>query len=259
MKLSIVIPAYNEAEIIEKTLAYLHSCLTIENISHELIVVDDHCIDKTARRVESAKKNYGSIRLVKNTMRPGFGNAVRTGLEYAKGEAVCIVMADGSDDPNDVVAYYKTLCEQKVDCVFGSRFMKGSVVIGYPIHKLILNRLVNFVIRVLFSIRYNDVTNAFKMYRREVIDGTQPFLSQHFNLTVEIPLKAIVRGFSFSVVPISWKQRKFGFSKLRIREMGSRYLFIVCYCFIEKWLSRGDYHRSASSIRVVAEKSAEHQ
>ena len=167
---------------------------------------------------------------------------MRAGLEAFRGDAVAIVMADGSDAPADVVRYYQKLAEG-YDCVFGSRFIEGSKVIDYPLHKLFLNRLANLFIRMLFRQRFNDFTNAFKMYRREVIAGLQPLLSHHFNLTVELPLKAIIRGYSFAVIPISWQNRKSGMSKLKIREMGSRYLFIVLYCLIEKQLSRGDYRR----------------
>ena len=149
---------------------------------------------------------------------------------------------DGSDAPADLIKCYRKLGEG-YDCVFGSRFIDGSEVIDYPIHKLILNRLANLLIRILFQQRFNDFTNAFKLYRREVIAGLQPILSHHFNLTVELPLKALIRGYSFAVVPISWQNRKAGISKLNIREMGSRYLFIVLYCLIEKQLSRGDYRR----------------
>jgi dolichol-phosphate mannosyltransferase len=109
--------------------------------------------------------------------------------------------------------------------------------------KLILNRAGNTFIRILFGLRYDDITNAFKLYRREVIDGLKPLLSHHFNLTVELPLKAIVRGYTYAVVPNTWINRNTGVSKLKIKEMGSRYLFIIFYCFIEKWLSRGDYHK----------------
>jgi dolichol-phosphate mannosyltransferase len=96
---------------------------------------------------------------------------------------------------------------------------------------------------MLFRHGYNDTTNAFKAYRRDVIETVQPLLSNHFNLTVELPLKAIVRGHTFRVVPISWTGRSAGRSKLGIREMGSRYLFIVLYVWLEHHLSRGDYLR----------------
>jgi dolichol-phosphate mannosyltransferase len=135
-----------------------------------------------------------------------------------------------------------------MDCVFGTRFSKESKVVGYPLLKLVLNRIANSFIRLLFGLRYNDMTNAFKLYRRHVIQGLQPILSHHYNLTVELPLKAIVRGYSYSVVPNSWTDRKQGVSKLKIKEMGSRYVFIILYCFIERWLSKGDYHRRVQQL-----------
>ena len=127
------------------------------------------------------------------------------------------------------------------ECVFGSRFMPGGQAIDYPKAKLLANRIVNTAIRYAFKIQCNDVTNAFKIYRREVIEGCRPFISPHFNLTVEIPLKAIIRGFSWTTIPISWRNRSKGVAKLKLREMGSRYFFIIAYLWLEKYFSRGDY------------------
>lgn len=244
MKLSVVIPAKNEEGAIDKTIKLLYSTLKKSNVSHELVIVDDYSTDNTWKKINFLRKEYPTISPVKNDFSPGYGMAVRKGLEKMSGDVVCIMMADGSDDPNDLVKYYGKLLETQTDCVFGSRFLRGSKVISYPLHKLVLNRLVNNFIRVLFSIPYNDVTNAFKMFRREVIEGLNPLLSRHFNLTVELPLKAIIRGYRYEVIPISWQQRKTGISKLKLREMGSRYMFIILYCFLEKWLSHGDYRRA---------------
>jgi len=158
------------------------------------------------------------------------------------GDAVTIVMADGSDDPEDVVAYQRLLAAG-YDCAFGSRFMTGSRVSNYPRFKFVVNRLVNLGIRLLFGHGYNDTTNAFKAYRREVIENVQPLLSHHFNLTVELPLKAVVRGHSYAITPISWRNRKTGLSQLHLQEMGSRYAFIILSVFLEHHLSRGDYRR----------------
>ena len=155
-------------------------------------------------------------------------------------------MADGSDDPRDVVLYHRVL-EAGYDCAFGSRFMPGASVHDYPKFKLLMNRIVNTGIRALFRHGYNDTTNAFKAYRREVIENLRPLLSHHFNMTVELPLKAITRGFSYAIVPTSWTNRAAGTSKLQLNEMGSRYLFIVLYVFLEDHLSRGDYRRPASA------------
>ena len=107
-----------------------------------------------------------------------------------------------------------------------------------------LNRLGNWFIQLLFRISCDDISNAFKMYRRSVIAGIQPLLAQHFNLTVELPLKSIVRGYRYAVVPNSWINRTRGASKFKIKEMGSRYFFIVLYCFLEKSLGKGDLQTS---------------
>jgi len=152
------------------------------------------------------------------------------------------MMADESDDCRDVTRYWEEL-HTGVDCVFGSRFIPGGGVIDYPRVKYVVNRLANLFVRLLFGHGLNDTTNAFKAYRREVIEGCKPILSPHFNITVELPLKAIVRGYTWSVIPITWRNRRSGVAKLKIREMGSRYFFIVAYVWLEKYFSRGDYRR----------------
>lgn len=242
LTLSLVIPAHNEADGIAPTLRAFAGRLRSEAIPFELVVVDDHSTDGTAAVLASLRDELPELRRVENPRSGGFGHAVLAGLEQFTGDAVCIVMADASDDPADVVTYYRRLLDG-YDCVFGSRFVRGATVVDYPRHKLLLNRMANLFIRVLFRLQLNDTTNAFKCYRREVIAGCQPLLSKHFNLTVELPLKAIVRGYSYTVVPINWYNRTTGVSKLKIKEMGSRYLFIIIYCFIEKWLVSKDYQK----------------
>jgi dolichol-phosphate mannosyltransferase len=242
MKLSVVIPAHNEADCIAGTVAALHERLTSESIPFEILVVNDHSTDDTEGELRRLAARFPEFRWVTNPRTGGFGMAIQAGLEAFAGDAACIVMADASDDPADVVVYYRKI-EEGYDCAFGSRFMRGCVVKDYPAAKLLLNRLANAFVKTIFGLSYNDVTNAFKCYRREVIAGVQPILSHHFNITVELPLKAIVRGYSYTIVPTNWYNRTSGVSKLKIKEMGSRYLFIVLYVMIEKLLSRGDYLR----------------
>jgi dolichol-phosphate mannosyltransferase len=242
MKLSVVIPAHNEEGSVGSTVEAIADALSAEAIEYEILVVDDGSTDGTASVIATLAERDPGVRGIPSPYRNGFGFAVRAGLERYTGDAVAIVMADGSDDPRDLVAYYRLLVAG-YDCALGSRFVHGSRVSDYPLVKLVINRLVNVGIRVIFGHGYNDTTNAFKAYRREVIDSVQPLISHHFNLTVEIPLKAIVRGHSYAIVPISWTNRASGTSKLRIQEMGSRYLFIILYVFFEHHLSRGDYRR----------------
>lgn len=240
--LSIVIPARDEEGCIGSTVEHLHLELRIQGVPHEIVVVDDGSTDGTWRILEAAAEKIPQLRPAKNPGPHGFGRAIQKGFEAVTGDAVVIMMADESDDCRDVVRYWHVLNEG-YDCVFGSRFMKGGGTIDYPRVKWMLNRMANLFIRLLFGIRLNDTTNAFKAYRKTVIDGCQPILSPHFNITVELPLKAIVRGYSWKVIPITWRNRRSGLAKLKIREMGSRYFFIVAYVWLEKSFSRGDYMR----------------
>jgi dolichol-phosphate mannosyltransferase len=241
VKLSVVIPAHNEETCIGRTVRILHAHLSAEQIDHEILVINDNSTDRTEEILVQLKKEIRSFRYLNNGPPHGFGLAVRRGLETYKGDAVAVYMADGSDRPEDLVEFFETLQRKQVDCVFGSRFIRGAKVVNYPVLKLVLNRVGNVFIQLVFGLRYNDVTNAFKLYRRHVIDGLKPFLSPHFNLTVELPLKAIVRGYSYAIVPNDWINRKIGESKFQVQEMGSRYFFIVFYCLIEKWFSSADY------------------
>jgi dolichol-phosphate mannosyltransferase len=245
LKLSVVIPAKDEEGCVVGTVQGVIGALLQANIPFEIIVVDDKSTDRTAQTITQKFAKDDRIRLIRNTGRSGFGMAVRAGIQVCTGDAVAVMMADASDSAEDLVRYYEVL-QQGYDCAFGSRFIRSSRVISYPKHKLIINRMANYFIRVLFGLRYNDTTNAFKCYRRHVVEAIQPLISPHFNLTVEMPLKAIVRGYSYGVVPISWTNRASGISKMKIKELGSRYLFIVLYLWLEKYLSRGDYYRPAS-------------
>jgi dolichol-phosphate mannosyltransferase len=247
LKLSVVIPAHNEAASIAPVLRTLCEHLEAAATPYEIVVVDDHSSDGTGDVVAGVSREYPGVRCVQNLNSGGFGFAVRAGLDAFLGDAIAIVMADGSDPPEDVVRCYRELAKG-YDCVFGSRFMRESRVVDYPAFKLAINRIANLFIRLLFRIPLNDTTNAFKLYRRETIEGLRPLLSNHFNLTVELPLKAIVRGFSFSVIPIGWRNRTEGVSKLKLQEMGSRYLFIVLYVWLEKHLAKGDYRRRAAGV-----------
>jgi len=243
LKLSIVIPAYNEAESITDTIAAIEQAFVGEPIEHEILVINDNSKDQTKAVLSGLSQKYPNLRFETNNGPNGFGYAVRYGLERFTGDCVAIMMADLSDSPLDLIQFYRTMVDGNYDCVFGSRFMRKSKLTGYPKLKLIINRIANFIIRVVMNIKYNDTTNAFKLYKRHTIEGLKPFLSPHFNLTIELPLKAIIRGYSYTVLPNSWTNRKYGKSKLSLREMGSRYFFILMYCFIEKYFSKGDFHK----------------
>jgi len=240
--LSVVIPARDEEESLPSTIEGISRVLDASGVPHEIVVVDDGSQDRTWAVLQELRREFPRLAPTRNTGTNGFGRAVIWGFDHSRGDAVVIMMADASDSPTDAVKYWQLLNEG-YDCAFGSRFIEGGEVIDYPRVKLLVNRLANFLVRLGFNIPLNDTTNAFKAYRRTVIDGCRPFLAPHFNLTVELPLKAIVRGFSYAITPISWRNRRYGVAKLKIKEMGSRYFFICAYVWLEKYFSRGDYRR----------------
>jgi dolichol-phosphate mannosyltransferase len=240
--LSVVIPARDEEGCIASTVEHLNVELKLRGVPHEIIVVDDGSTDRTWEILGEESAKIPEVRGVKNEGEHGFGRAIICGLDHMRGDAAVIMMADESDDCRDVVRYWEKLNEG-YDCVFGSRFVKGGGVIDYPRFKLFVNRLANRFLKFLFHIKLNDTTNAFKAYRKSVIEGCRPLIAPHFNLTVELPLKAIVRGYSWTVIPITWRNRRHGVAKLKIKEMGSRYLFICLYIWLEKYFSQGDYRK----------------
>jgi dolichol-phosphate mannosyltransferase len=249
--LSVVIPARDEEGCIASTVEHLHLELRLNKIPHEIVVVDDGSTDRTWGVLSELRQRIPQLAPIQNRGAHGFGRAIVAGLDAATGDAVVIMMADESDDCRDVVRYWQKLNEG-FDCVFGSRFVKGGGTVDYPFVKRVLNRMANYFIRKLFRIKFNDTTNAFKAYRKSTVDGCRPLISPHFNLTVELPLKAIVRGYTWTSIPITWRNRRTGVAKLKIREMGSRYLFVCLYCWLEKYFSRGDYKKQPAIVPPLA-------
>ncbi|MDD3905531.1 MAG: glycosyltransferase family 2 protein [Candidatus Omnitrophica bacterium] len=242
MKLSVVMPAHNEEDCIQQAVTEVVEELVKSAIEYELVLVNDNSTDSTPEVARKLQAKFKGIKIIDRTPPGGFGRAVRDGLDAATGGAVVIVMGDMSDDPKDIVRYFRKI-EEGYDCVFGSRFIKGSIVKDYPPLKLFINRLANNFIRTLFFVKQNDITNAFKIYRRGVIEACRPFLAPYFNITVEIPLKAVNRKFKVAQMPISWYGRKSGVSKLRMKEMGRKYLFTVLYVWLERILLKDELRR----------------
>lgn len=239
MKLSIVIPAYNEEGNITTTVNGIRAVLVREAIPYELVLVDDNSADATATVLETLAAADPGIVVVRREPPRGFGRAVRSGLERATGEVIIICMADLSDDPEDIIKYYRKI-EEGFDCVFGSRFIRGSRCVNYPRFKLFCNRIVNKVMQIMFWTRYNDLTNSFKAYRSYVIRDICPLKACHFNITIELSLNTLIRNYAIAEVPISWQGRTWGSSNLHISEMGRRYLSTLLRAWFEKNLILDD-------------------
>jgi dolichol-phosphate mannosyltransferase len=250
MKLSIVIPAHNEEKNVGKCIDELRRVIgQTHHIPYEIIVVNDNSVDGTEQVVRGQMAADPAIRLINRTPPSGFGRAVRSGLEEVQGDVVVIYMADLSDDPEDVVAYYRKI-QEGYDCVYGSRFAKGSRTENYPLVKLVFNRLVNRCIQLLFWTRFNDLTNAFKAYRTSVVCDCGPYRASHFNITLEMSLSALIRGYQITQIPIHWYGRTWGTSKLKLREMGRRYFCTLLMLFFQRRLIADDLvaERLASNL-----------
>jgi dolichol-phosphate mannosyltransferase len=240
MKLSILIPAYNEEGNISHCIAELQRVVRDKHrLPYEIVVVDDNSTDQTASVVQRLAAEDPSIRLLTRKSPRGFGRAIRSGLEIVSGDVIVVYMADLSDEPEDVIAYYRKI-EEGYDCVYGSRFMKGSHLKDYPPMKLIVNRMVNWFIRILFWSKLNDFTNAFKAYRSTVIRDCGPFRTSHFNITIEMSLSALIRQYHIAQIPISWYGRSWGASNMKLREMGRRYLSTMLLMFFQRLLVSDD-------------------
>jgi dolichol-phosphate mannosyltransferase len=247
----VVIPAHDEERSLGACLDGLAGALRQHRIPYELVVVDDASADGTARVARERGEADPAIRCVRRRAPAGLGRAVRAGLQAATGDVVVIYMADLSDDPEDVVAYYRKI-EEGYDCVFGSRFVRGSSVEHYPIVKLVANRIVNRLIQLLFWTRFNDLTNAFKAYRAHVIRECGPYQASHFNITIEMSLGALIRGYSIAQIPIRWSGRTWGSSSLKLREMGRRYLCVLLKTFFERVLVADDLRAEREASRAAA-------
>ena len=235
MKLSIIIPVKNEEFLIQKIIFQLQNKL--ENLSYEIIFIDDFSTDNTVRITEELIKDKPKISIYKNT-RKGLGGAITHGINNTDGEAVCIMMSDLSDSVEDLKKYFDIIKNEEVDAVFGSRFIQGSKITNYPKNKLILNRIFNIITKLLFFSDYNDFTNAFKIYKKTALLKTFPLVSESFNIFLELPLKIISRKMKYRIIPISWSNRKEGTSKFDIKELRAKYLFTLIYCLFEKLLLR---------------------
>ena len=229
--LSIIVPVGNESDMLKDVFNHFTSKLT--NFNYEVLIINDFSEDDTLSKAKSLIIDNQQFKIFNNTKK-GLGGAINLGIREAKGNYVTIMMADQSDDINDLINYNKIMATNSYDAVLGSRFLDTSKVTDYPLQKLILNRIFNFFVSLIFWNRYNDYTNAFKIYKKSVLLEIMPLISESFNIFLEIPLKIISRNYTYKIVSINWMGRKKGISKFRIKELGAKYLFTLIYCFIEK-------------------------
>ena len=234
MSLSIVIPVYNEDKQLHNTVKKINK-ISKRIKDYEIVFIDDFSTDNTKQIIKKSIRSNKKIKYYKN-IKKGLGSAIGLGINKSTKKFVCIFMCDNSDDLSDLMEYYKIINKNNLDAVLGSRFLKKSRITNYPILKMVLNRIFNYIVKIIFLSNYNDFTNAFKIYKKKTLKELMPIVSDHFNVFLELPLKIIIKKYKYKIIPISWKGRKIGVSKFKISELGSMYIFTLLYCFIEKIL-----------------------
>lgn len=231
--LSIIIPVRNEADNLEDIFDYFSN--NLKNLNYEALIINDFSRDNTLINAKVLCEKSKNFKVLDNKKK-GLGGAINFGIKESSGKYITIMMADHSDNISDLLTYVKLMDTGKYEAILGSRFLKESKVIDYPIQKLILNRIFNFFVSLIFWNKYNDYTNAFKIYKKTALLEIMPLISESFNIFLEIPLKIISRNYSYKIIPINWTGRKKGETKFKIKELRAKYLFTLIYCFIEKSL-----------------------
>ena len=229
--LSIIVPVRNESENLKDVFDYYTK--NVKDFKYEVLIVNDFSKDDTLNVARELQQKYKNFKILDNKKK-GLGGAINLGIEKAEGDYIAIMMADQSDDINDLKKYFQIISSENLDAVLGSRFLNNSKVENYPIRKLILNRIFNLIVSFIFWNKYNDYTNAFKIYKKKALVEILPLISESFNIFLEIPLKIISRNYKYKIIAINWMGREKGKSKFKINELRSKYLFTLIYCFIEK-------------------------
>jgi len=233
LSLTVLIPIRDEEENIKIISNEILNNIECKNF--ELLFVNDFSQDASEDELKKLTDKFPQIRYVNNDKK-GLGGAMSAGIHNSAGKFICIMMSDSSDTVEDLNKYYEVINNDDLDAVFGSRFIKGGKVVEYPKLKYILNRLGNLLAKLLLWTDLNDFTNGFKIYKKETLLGLYPLVSEGFNIFFELPLKTIIRGYKYKIIPISYYNRTVGEAKFKIQELGSKYLFTLLYCFLEKIL-----------------------
>ena len=218
MKLTVVIPVFNEEENILDVISKVEADL---RLPFELIVVNDHSSDNTKNIVVDLAKRYSNISLVENKLDPGFANAIKTGLASVKTEVVVLVMGDLCDDLKTIPFMLEKI-EAGFDVVCGARYIKGGARIGGSKIKGFFSFFVGKTMSIFTGIPTCDVANAFKMYRKEVIDSID-IESSGFEVSMELTLKAYFQGFKITEVPTVWHEREKGKSSFKMLNLTPDY------------------------------------
>lgn len=229
MRLSIIVPCHNEEDNITQVIRQIENSVTVP---YELVVVNDHSVDKTVDIVSDLAKKNKNIRLVENRLKGGFTNALRTGFANTNAEVVVPVMADLCDDLSLIGPMLEKI-DAGYDVVCGSRYMKGGRRLGGSRLKGLLSCWGGRSLSFLVGLPTHDIANAFKMYRKTVLD-TIDIRASGFEISMELPLKAYYAGFKITELPTLWKERTRGRSSFKIFKLLPSYLKLYLWAIFRR-------------------------
>lgn len=227
MKLSVIIPVYNEVESIETILKRVQSA----KLAHEILVVDDGSKDGTREFLKKLDGKKG-VRVILHEKNRGKGAAVRTGMSAAKGDVLLIQDADLEYDPRDYPELLRPIEEGLADVVYGSRFLGRAHRVTMFWH-LVANQLLTLMTNILYNTILTDMETGYKVFRREVLDG-MVLRANSFDFEPEFTAKILKRNFRIFEVPITFNPRDYAQGKkIKLQDAFEAVWTLIKYRFVE--------------------------
>ncbi len=221
--LNIIVPAYNEEQNISETIRTIQEIQNRVDIPHKLIVINDNSTDRTGDIVENLLKTSPNLVLVNRRGNHGLGRCLNRAYEEVEGGVIVAMMADLSDDVNDIPRMLEKI-KEGYDLVSASRYIPGGSGEHIDRWKHFLSRMLGRVIQVLIGLPTNDATNAYKMYRSEVLDKIGILKSDNYTTGLELTVKTYLMGLKIAEIPTTWQDRNRGSSHFRILKVAPEYL-----------------------------------
>ena len=208
MKLSILVPVYNERAVVERSLAQVIAAPLPESMERELIIVDDCSTDGTSEILERFAASERCIHLFRHSVNKGKGAAVRTAIEQASGDFCIVQDADLEYDPSEYPRLLQPLLDGHADAVFGSRYLAGAQTRVLPFWHSMINKFLTLVSNMFSNLKVTDMETCYKVFRTDLLKSI-PIRSDRFGFEPEITMKCSKRKLRIYEVPISYHGRTY--------------------------------------------------
>jgi glycosyltransferase involved in cell wall biosynthesis len=235
---SIVTPAHNEAGNIEKFLLRIINMIRANNLSAEIIAIDDVSSDQTGKIMDKMADKFPLLRIIHRSSHNGPGNAERAGFAVAKGKWIITLDSDLSHRPEEIPDFISAAAKG-YDMVIGSRFVPGGNMDG-PVFRLLLSQSCAFAAKIITGYPLHDASSGFRIMRTLALKSLN-LQSPWFEIHTEIPIKFFLHGFKVGEIPIRYQRRGEGQSKLTIFQSVPKYLKIMITERLKKLFRHPEY------------------